>query len=127
MVSGESLEVLSSGSVQNNAQSTKKPGGVTGKGFKPGESGNPGGRPRMQPITELYKKILADPQNMADFEKSVVGIIKDGRMASMFQLKEMAERVEGKVTQSLEVKTELRDLTEAELLAKLETLRKEAE
>jgi predicted nuclease with TOPRIM domain len=62
---------------------------------------------------------------MADFEKSVVGIIKDGRMASMFQLKEMAERVEGKVTQSLEVKTELRDMTEAELQAKLELLRKE--
>jgi hypothetical protein len=43
----------------------------------------------------------------------------------MFQLKEMAERVEGKVTQSLEVKTELRDLTEAELIAKLDLLRKE--
>ena len=30
-------------SVQHNGQST---GGITGKGFRPGESGNPGGRPK---------------------------------------------------------------------------------
>ncbi len=32
--------------VENNAESTKKLGGITGKGFKPGQSGNPGGRPK---------------------------------------------------------------------------------
>lgn len=32
--------------VENNAETTKKPGGVTGKGFMPGQSGNPGGRPK---------------------------------------------------------------------------------
>ena len=30
-------------SVQHNGEST---GGITGKGFRPGESGNPGGRPK---------------------------------------------------------------------------------
>ena len=30
--------------VENN---TKTTGGVTGKGFKPGQSGNPGGRPKQ--------------------------------------------------------------------------------
>ena len=34
-------------SVQNNEKTAaKKPGGVTGKGFQPGQSGNPGGRPK---------------------------------------------------------------------------------
>ncbi len=32
--------------VENNEPSTKKLGGITGKGFKPGQSGNPGGRPK---------------------------------------------------------------------------------
>ena len=29
-----------------NSQKTTRPGGVTGAGFKPGQSGNPGGRPK---------------------------------------------------------------------------------
>jgi hypothetical protein len=31
--------------VENNEETTR-PGGVTGNGFKPGQSGNPGGRPK---------------------------------------------------------------------------------
>ncbi len=29
-----------------NNQETTRPGGITGHGFKPGQSGNPGGRPK---------------------------------------------------------------------------------
>jgi len=32
--------------VENNEKATKRLGGITGKGFMPGKSGNPGGRPR---------------------------------------------------------------------------------
>lgn len=95
------------------------------KPFQPGQSGNPGGRPKKTPITDLYQEILNDPANMETFKQAVIKAVNSGRMSSMFQLKEMAERVEGKVTQSLEVKTELRDMTEAELQAKLDLLRKE--
>lgn len=34
------------GIVENNKKTTKKLGGCTGKGFMPGKSGNPGGRPK---------------------------------------------------------------------------------
>ena len=30
--------------------------------FRPGQSGNPGGRPKKKPITEIYEEILEDPE-----------------------------------------------------------------
>lgn len=33
-------------------------GGVTGKGFLPGQSGNPNGRPKTKPLTSRYAAVL---------------------------------------------------------------------
>jgi hypothetical protein len=82
-------------------------GGKTGrnnnlKPFKPGQSGNPSGRPKKKPITEMYERILSDPRNVAAVEKAVVKALRKGQMAMVLQLREMAERVEGKVTQPIE-------------------------
>jgi hypothetical protein len=33
-------------------------GGITGKGFKPGQSGNPGGRPKGRSITAVVRALL---------------------------------------------------------------------
>ena len=41
--------------VENNEKTTKKLGGITGKGFMPGQSGNPGGRPR-NPLKDFSLK-----------------------------------------------------------------------
>lgn len=41
--------------VENNEISTKKLGGITGKGFMPGVSGNPGGRPK-NPLKDFSLK-----------------------------------------------------------------------
>ena len=71
--------------------------------WKPGESGNPGGRPKKKSITELYEKLLAEPEFMEDLEASIRKMILSGRMVGQLQLKEMAERVEGKVTQPLDI------------------------
>jgi hypothetical protein len=72
------------------------------KPFKPGQSGNPGGRPKKKPITELYERILADPKNIASIEDAVVKALKKGNMAMVLLLREITERVEGKVTQPIE-------------------------
>lgn len=70
--------------------------------FKPGESGNPSGRPKKKPVTEMYEKLLGDPDFLLDLEKSIRQMVKSGRMVGQLQLKEMTERVEGKVTQPIE-------------------------
>lgn len=90
--------------VANNAKNNeKKPGGITGKGFQPGQSGNPSGRPKKKPITALYEDMLNDPELEGVIRKAVRSAIGKGQMAMVLQLKEMAERVEGKVTQPVDV------------------------
>jgi len=95
--------------VQNNENSTpeKKLGGVTGKGFMPGQSGNPGGRPKRPWLTEATEEMLAekleDPKERkrwkdAQWEK----MLKSGVVGAMFM--DVAwERTEGKVTQPVDV------------------------
>lgn len=87
---------------QNNGKTTTKGGGVTGKGFAPGQSGNPGGRPKKKPLTELYERILADPGTIAALEKAVIQTLRKGNMAMVLLLREMTERIEGKMTQTFD-------------------------
>jgi hypothetical protein len=50
--------------VENNKKTTgkkttgKKLGGCTGKGFKPGQSGNPGGRPKGLVSRALFEQLV---------------------------------------------------------------------
>lgn len=70
--------------------------------FKPGQSGNPGGRPKKKPITELYERMLEDPKLMKTLEQSIGRALSRGQMAMVLQLREMTDRVEGKITQPIE-------------------------
>src|ERR1700733_7089379 len=70
--------------------------------WKPGQSGNAGGRPKKKPITEMYERILNSPENIAAIEKATVAALRKGNMAMVLQLREMADRTEGKVTLPIE-------------------------
>jgi hypothetical protein len=46
LVSTEPVAILERMSIAESNHQTTRLGGITGKGFKPGQSGNPGGRPK---------------------------------------------------------------------------------
>ena len=47
---------------ENNPETTR-PGGITGNGFKPGQSGNPGGRPKG--IARAFRDTMGSPEEAA--------------------------------------------------------------
>lgn len=80
-------------------------GGITGKGFLPGQSGNPNGRPKGRSITsrlrdilereEINGKPLRDGKQVADLVAEA--LIKGARRGDIRHLQELLNRVEGKV------------------------------
>lgn len=81
---------------------SRLPPGMEERKWKPGESGNPGGRPKKKPITEMYERILNNPDHLAAIEEATIKALKKGNMAMVLQLKEITDRVEGKVSQPIE-------------------------
>lgn len=80
-----------------------QPGNKIGHRFKKGESGNPGGRPKKKPLTEIYEEILADPKTRESVKQQIIQTMTSKGMAGVLERREAAERTEGKVTQSVEV------------------------
>jgi hypothetical protein len=105
--------------VQNNAVTTKKRiGGVTGKGFLPGRSGNPGSRPRLRPISERYSRVadlelptrwrkrLGLWQGATWADAGVLGLFQAMAKGNPAAAKEIREAIEGKSTQRVELPAE---------------------
>ena len=99
--------------VAENAQisvSASKPDGISQNShpsenrpwlFKPGQSGNPGGRPKK--ITRVIDKLLDEPydKNRTYLQAFGEETLKRAIKRSDFMAKEILERVEGKVPQAL--------------------------
>lgn len=105
-------ESLESENVQNNAETTeKKLGGCTGKGFMPGQSGNPGGRPKRSWLTEvteeLLEEMMSDPAQRAEYKQSLKQKLLAKGVVSAMTLDKVWERTEGKVAQPVRVSGEL--------------------
>ena len=50
-------------SLAENNHETTRPGGITGNGFKPGQSGNPGGRPKG--LARAFRDTMGSPEEAA--------------------------------------------------------------
>ena len=69
----------------------------------PGASGNPTGRPKKKPITEMFEKMLEDAETHDSIANAMLKIFSErSGIAKVMLLKDMAERVEGKVTQPID-------------------------
>ena len=72
---------------------------VSGR-WKPGQSGNPSGRPKKKPLTEALQRVLA---KLSDDERDVLcqEIITKVATGDVAAFKEVADRVEGRVPQAI--------------------------
>jgi len=87
--------------VENNEIATSRPGGVTGKGFLPGKSGNPGGRAKTP---EAFKE-LARSNSMEALE-AAISIMKSKKEKSSDRLKAVEivlDRSWGKPVQGFDI------------------------
>lgn len=68
---------------------------VSGR-WKPGQSGNPSGRPKKKPLTEALQRVLAklNDEELETLCRPYIEKLASGDVAA---LKEVADRVEGKV------------------------------
>lgn len=78
------------------------------KMFKPGQSGNPGGRPKgsVSPTNELIKLLEENPTRARDMAQRLLDNACKG-IDTLPYFKEVANRIDGKVTDKLEVKGHL--------------------
>jgi hypothetical protein len=68
--------------------------------WKPGQSGNPGGRPKRKPLTDKLLEVLEDPKQL---EVLVRVWLKQAQKGSIMHLREILDRVEGRVALPVDV------------------------
>jgi hypothetical protein len=80
------------------------------KPWRKGESGNPGGRPRRKLLTEELERLLEQEAPAANgktwAEVIAETLLKQGRKGNVRAIAEIADRLEGKPQQSVELKDE---------------------
>lgn len=73
-----------------------------GKPFQPGQSGNPGGRPKTKPFRDALKRVLEeagkDDERLRLIAEALLGKAATGDVQA---IKEMADRLDGKSTQPI--------------------------
>ena len=76
---------------------------MIGVRFKPGVSGNPGGRPKHS-ISKIYRDWLKKKRNREKIEQFLDDTIEGkSKMAGVLLIREMTERDEGKVIETVDV------------------------
>ncbi len=101
------------------------------KPFQPGQSGNPGGRPKKTPLADAYRgllgRVVPGDRNGRSYAEAIAGkVVAKALAGDIRAVQELADRVEGKPRRSVEIEnTELREafdrMTREELKAYAET------
>lgn len=87
--------------------------------FKPGQSGNPGGRPKRKPLTEAYERILSNPAEANAIAKAMIRLARKGNVRAA---QELADRTEGKAIQAMDISGDMS--VDMEIIKRLEEGRK---
>ncbi|MEX2218510.1 MAG: DUF5681 domain-containing protein [Phycisphaerales bacterium] len=94
--------------MSDHARPRYKPGGVTGKGWKPGQSGNPGGRPRGESITATLRRLVAETEHNGRPIQDLLAevLLKEALKGKYPFAREILERLDGRVSERHEVRVE---------------------
>ena len=92
-------------------------GNSFGNRFRPGQSGNPAGRPKSITLSEAYRKMLSqadesDPERRTRAEVLAEQMYAKAKTGDVQALREIADRVEGKPRQTLALSVERREQLE---------------
>jgi hypothetical protein len=96
---------------QNTGENTKKRGNIKNlrPPWQPGQSGNPGGRPKKTLLTDAYRAQLAMPYPGDRKKRTYAQVIAEkiakeaAKKGSVYAASEIADRTEGRPPQALEV------------------------
>jgi len=73
---------------------------MVGRPFQPGQSGNPAGRPKSKPFKEALERALKAASGDKDaLEACADALVSKSMMGDVPAIKELADRLDGKVTQ----------------------------
>jgi Family of unknown function (DUF5681) len=106
----------------NSAENRRKTGtpipGSEATRFKPGQSGNPGGRPKMAALSRACRELLAvplpdDPQGRTYAEAIAEALARKALAGDIRAAQELGDRAEGRARQAIEIEhTRLREAFE---------------
>jgi hypothetical protein len=85
--------------------------------FKPGQSGNPRGRPKGSGVTDRLKRILAEDDGKVS-EALAKSMLQAALRGDHRFVKEILDRVEGKVTDKLDIDGDIRVIEQRFVVAK---------
>ena len=95
---------------KRTAQNSGRTAGRFAKGnqhrFRPGQSGNPGGRPKSKQITQAYQELLetVDRKSGKTLAQIIAeNIVKEALNNNLAAVKEITDRTEGKAAQAVVV------------------------
>ena len=83
-------------------QQNKQPGGITGKGFKPGKSGNPKGRPKKAKcIPDILRSITSEKAigYETKLHQILNNVVNQALEGDQWSIQFVADRMEGKPAQ----------------------------
>ena len=75
---------------------------VIGRPFQPGQSGNPNGRPKSKPFREAIQRALEEAgDDKASLQAVATALVGKALLGDVPAIKELADRMDGKVAQAI--------------------------
>ena len=99
---------MNAGTPENRRKTGRVVPGGEATQFRPGQSGNPGGRPKTAPLSHACRDLLSrnipnDPQGRTYAEAIAEALVEKAVAGDIRAAQELADRAEGRARQSIEI------------------------